>query len=403
LAKARVLRVIARMNLGGPAYNVALLSGRLNRNRFETLLVHGVVGPGEGSLDALARREGCRVEVIEELSPEMQPRSDLRALIKLIRIIRRFRPDIVHTHTAKAGFLGRIAAVLGQRPRPIVVHTYHGHVLEGYFGGVISRLYREVERRLTGISDCLVGVSQATVTDLVRLGVAPSSRFRVIPVGLDLERFSEVAAERGFAVRRLVNAGPDDVLLAFVGRLVPIKRVDLLLRAVASANARTSVCIRLAIVGDGELRDELEEQAARLEVEESVTFMGYIEDVTDVATGADVAVLSSDNEGTPVALIEAAAAGKPAVTTAVGGVPDVVIAERTGLLVPAGDAEAHASALVRLAEDAGLRSRMGAAAREHVLSRFTSDRLVAEIEGLYEGLLGSRSGRRSPFSERSSA
>src|SRR4051794_24109625 len=175
--------------MGGPAHHVSLLSGRLDPSRYETLLLHGDLGPGEDSLEDLVRQRHKNVAVVPGLGPELRPWQDLRALLALIRVIRRFRPDIVHTHTAKAGMIGRLAAALA-RPRPrVVVHTYHGHVLEGYFGAATNAFYRALERFLGRLSDALVGVSQATVDDLVRLRIAPPAKFRVIPVGLDLEPF----------------------------------------------------------------------------------------------------------------------------------------------------------------------------------------------------------------------
>jgi glycosyltransferase involved in cell wall biosynthesis len=389
LPPVRVLRVIARMNVGGPAYHVSLLSGRLNPERFRTLLVHGSLGRGESSFAWLAEREGCSVELVDRLGPEIRPLSDLRALARLAAIVRRVRPHIVHTHTAKAGMLGRFAAAAAVRPRPLIVHTYHGHVLEGYFGARKSRLYREAERGLALVSDRLLGVSQATVDDLIRLRVAPPERFRVLPIGLDLDRF--LGAERADreALRARIGAHPDEFLLAYVGRLVPIKRIDVLLRAMQRLRAGDTR-VRLVIVGDGESRPELERLAAELGVRDAVSFVGFLQDITEVAAGTDVAVLSSDNEGTPVALIEAAAAGRPAVATAVGGVPDVVTNGETGLLVNAGDHGALAEAVRCLADDAELRIRMGAAAREHVRDRYSSGRLVHDIEALYEELLRSR-------------
>jgi glycosyltransferase involved in cell wall biosynthesis len=390
-----VLRVIARMNIGGPAHHVSMLSGRLDPDRFRTLLVHGRIAAGEGSFEQLAEREGCTVEGVAGLGPEIRPLSDLTALVGLIGVIHRFRPHIVHTHTAKAGLLGRLAAVLGPGRRPIIVHTYHGHVLEGYFGRRTSAIYRFLERRLGSVSDCLIGVSEATVDDLVRLGVAGREQFRVIPIGLDLERFRDLDAKAAVSLER--GTGEEEVVAGYVGRLVAIKRVDLILRAVAQARRQGSP-IRLVVAGDGECRQELERLARELGLADSVEFLGYVSDASTVVARADLAILASDNEGTPVALIEAAAAGRPAVATAVGGVPEVVV-PGAGMLVPRGDYAALAAALDRCARDRPLRERMGAHAREHVLRHFSVDRLLNDIEDLYDELLArpaSVAGNRRP-------
>jgi glycosyltransferase involved in cell wall biosynthesis len=384
----RVLRVIARLNIGGPAYHVSMLSGRLDRQRFATLLVYGSLGEGEGSFESLARKEACAVKVLPDLNPELRPLADLRALLQLMRVIRSYRPQIVHTHTAKAGFAGRLAAVLSPGPRPIIVHTYHGHVLEGYFGRPRSALYRWLERGLARVTDCLIGVSRATVDDLVRLGVAPRDRFRVVPIGLDLSRFLQPSTDAVTALREQCGTRPGEVLVGFVGRLVPIKRVDVVLRAVAAAREQ-GVPVRLMVVGDGPCRASLEELAERLGIGDIVRFVGYLPDAGAAAAAAEIAILGSDNEGTPVALIEAAAAGRPAVATAVGGVPDVVTPE-TGLLVPAGDHAALARGLARLARAPELRAEMGGRAREHVIGRFSIDRLLSDVEQLYDELLAQR-------------
>jgi glycosyltransferase involved in cell wall biosynthesis len=383
--RIRVLRVIARLNMGGPAHHVGLVSGLLDQERYETVLVHGEVGAGEASLSSTADRLGVHRETVPGLRPELRPRDDLRALVWLVRRVRAYRPHIVHTHTAKAGMLGRLAAVLAGRPRPIIVHTYHGHVLEGYFGPLQNAFYRGLERGLGRISDVLIGVSQATVDDLVRLGIAPRSKFRVVPIGLDLDRFLEPPAGAGEQFRSEAGAAPDDVLVSYVGRLAAIKRVDVMLRTLAQAR-RLGAPVRLALVGDGEGRAELEALATDLGVSEHVWFAGYREDVVPVAAGADIALLTSDNEGTPVSLIEGAAAANPAVATAVGGVADVVTSE-TGILAPAADYDRLAAGLADLGLSADKRQRMGTAAREHVRTRFSAQRLVEDIDRLYRELI----------------
>jgi glycosyltransferase involved in cell wall biosynthesis len=335
----------------------------------------------------LAVAEGARTEHVSSLVQPPRPHRDAAALARIATIAKRFRPQIVHTHTAKAGFVGRLAGLGAVRPRPVVVHTYHGHVLEGYFDPMRERAYRSLEAFLARRTDCLVGVSQATVDDLVRLGVATAGRFRVVPLGLDLEPFARLEPDDGLAVRNEIGADEDDVVLTFVGRVVPIKRVDLLLRAVALAGR--SARLRLVVVGDGEIRGGLEGLSRELGIGGDVSFLGYRRDLPAIAAATDVAVLGSANEGTPVSLIEAAAAGRPAIATRVGGVSEVVTPE-TGLVVPSGDPEALAAAITNLAADPGLRARLGATARERALSRYSVQRLVADIRELYEGLLARR-------------
>jgi glycosyltransferase involved in cell wall biosynthesis len=382
----RVLRVIARMNVGGPAYHVSLLSGRLDPARYETLLVSGRMGRAEGSFDRLAERYGARHLIVDALGPELRPLDDLRAVYRLARIVRGFRPDIVHTHTAKAGLVGRLAARLAAGRRPIVIHTYHGHVLSGYFGPLQTGVYRWLERAMGLVSTRLVAVSRAVADDLVRLRIAPARRFEIVPLGLDLERFLAVTPAAGDPVRAELGLGDDDVLLATAGRLVPIKRLDVLLDAMARAVGEEPR-LHLAVVGDGELREELERHAHELGLAAKVSFLGFRDDLDAIQAAADIAVLSSDNEGTPVALIEAAAAGTPAVASRVGGVPDVV-APGCGLLVGAGDPGALAEAILVLARDRERRVELGAAAREHVRGRFSSQRLLADVDRLYRDLLG---------------
>ncbi len=377
--------------MGGPAQQAALLSGRrFFPERYETLLVHGQLAPGEESAAYLAEREGARMLDLPDLVQPVHARHDPVALGKLARIIRRFRPHIVHTHTAKAGFLGRQAALLAGPRRPKLVHTFHGHVLEGYFGPNKSKLYRGLERTLGKRTDQLIGVSEATVSDLVRLGVAERERFRVVPLGLDLGRFADREEELRETVRKELGLRDDQVLCTFVGRVVPIKQLDLLLSAIAEAREQNQR-VRLMIVGDGEQRPQLETLAERLGIGSAVHFAGYRRDLVSVWAASDIAVLSSANEGTPVSLIEAAAAGVPAVATDVGGVRET-LAPGSGAIVPAADPASLAAGILALASDPERRSRCGQAAQAHALGRFDAERLLDDIDRLYRELLnpGSR-------------
>lgn len=386
--RLRVLRVIARLNMGGPAKHVGLLSGkRMEKLGYDTLLVHGSLGTGEEALTEVAKAEGATMRFVSELAPPIRPASDAMALRRLIGIVRSFRPDVIHTHTAKAGFLGR-AAALSVHPRPVVVHTYHGHVLEGYFGPAKTSVYRGLERSAARISDQLIGVSQATVDDLVRLGVAPADRFRVVPLGLNLDPYKELALSPDQAARRELNIEGTGLLFVFVGRIARIKRLDVMLESIALARAAGEP-IQLAIIGDGEGRVDLEQLAMNLGIEESVHFLGYRTDLDRVMAAADVVALSSDNEGTPVSLIEAAASGRPVVATDVGGVRDVVTDE-TGIVVEPDDPEALAGGMVTLARNDDLRRRMGERARTHSIGNFSAGRLVGDIDSLYRELLSRR-------------
>jgi glycosyltransferase involved in cell wall biosynthesis len=383
-APIRVLRVIARMNVGGPAHHVSLLSGRAFPDRFATLLVAGSVASHEDSFDDLAARQGARLRTVPHLGPEVDPLGDARAIGTLARIARTYRPHIVHTHTAKAGLVGRLAALTVQ-PRPVIVHTYHGHVLEGYFSRAVSAGFTQMERTLAHFSDRLVAVSQATADDLVRLGVAPPERFEVIPLGLELERYLALPPGRSGPFRAELGLDDDAVLATFVGRMVAIKRADVLLEAVAAAR-RAVPALVLALVGDGPERPALEERARALGLADAVRFTGYRRDLPEILGGTDLAVLSSDNEGTPVSLIEAAAAARPLVSTRAGGVADVV-PRGAGVLVACGDAAALGAAIAEVAGDPRSWEAMGAEARAHARERFTPERLIERVAGLYDRLL----------------
>ena len=376
--------------MGGPAHQAALLSGRrFFPERYETILVHGALAPGEESLGHVAEQEGATAVYMPDIVQPVTPSRDLRALLRIAALIRRYRPHLIHTHTAKAGFLGRQAALIARGPRPVLVHTFHGHVLEGYFGPSKSRIYRGLERHLGHRTDVLIGVSQATVADLVRLGVAPAERFRVVPLGLDLGQYAAIDDDTRERERDELGIAADDVVCTFVGRIVPIKRLDLLIESFAAARASDSR-LRLLLVGDGEERSVLEEQVARLGLADSVRFLGYREDLAPVLAATDIAVLSSANEGTPVSLIEAGAAGVPSVATDVGGVGEALASDGAILASP-GDANSIAEAILLVADDGERRRRMGNAARSYALSRFGVDRLIGDIDGLYADLLKARS------------
>jgi glycosyltransferase involved in cell wall biosynthesis len=382
-----VLRVIARLNVGGPALHVAYLTAGLADRGYDTTLVAGTVGRGEESMAFVADAKGVRVEVIDELHRNISPLRDARAILRLARLIRRERPTILHTHTAKAGAVGRLAALLAGRARPpIIVHTFHGHVLRGYFNPVASRGFRILERVLAGMTTTLVAVSPEVQDDLVRLHVAPASKFAVIRLGIELDqRVGDDSAERT-ATRRLLGLGDDPFVVGWVGRMTAVKRTDVVVRVLGELVER-GVDAHLLLVGDGPDRDDLERYAHELGVVRRCLFLGYQEDVSRWYNAIDALLLPSVNEGTPVSVIESLAAQRPAVATRVGGTPDVIRDGVDGFLVDPSDGEALAERLAELARDPELRTQMGAAGRERVLQRYAVDRLVDDVDRLYRRLL----------------
>jgi glycosyltransferase involved in cell wall biosynthesis len=319
------------------------------------------------------------------LGREIRPISDVAALAALVREVRAFRPHVVHTHTAKAGLLGRLAARLAGVP--VVVHTFHGHVLHGYFGPVKNAVFRSLERALARSTDRIVAVSEAVRDDLVRYAVAPAARIHVVPLGLDLAPLAG-ALPKG-ALRGAAGVAAEAPLVGIVGRLVPIKDVGTFLSAAARVGAVRSD-VRFAIVGDGEERAALEGLARELGLAEVVHFHGWQRQMGDVYGDLDVVVNCSLNEGTPVALIEALAASRPVVATAVGGTPEVLGGGAYGALVAAGDAEALARAILETLAQPESAARRARAGRHVVLSRYSVERLLDDMDGLYRELLGAR-------------
>jgi glycosyltransferase involved in cell wall biosynthesis len=377
----RVLRIFSRLNIGGPSLHVILLSAGLRPLGYETRLVVGRESPREGNMLPLAAEKNVVCEPMVGLGREIAPLSDLRALAGLLRLMRAWRPQIVHTHTAKAGVLGRIAAQAAGVPT--VVHTYHGHVLRGYFSPAKTALFRWLETRLAGSADALVAVSESVKQDLVALGIAPASWIRVIPLGLDLAHLAARLPRGG--LRREAAVPPGAPLVGMVGRLVPIKDVPTFLQAariVAAARPEA----RFAIVGDGEERPALESLSRALGLDGRTTFFGWRRDLAAVYGDLDVVVNASRNEGTPVALIEALAASLPVVATRVGGTPDLLGEGERGWLVPPGDPESLARAVLETLERSEAARGRAQAGRDYVLKRHSSDRLVRDVDALYRDL-----------------
>jgi len=384
--RIKIVRIIARLNIGGPSLHVVNLNQGLSSDRFESLLVTGSPNPCEGSMFDYAQENGVQPLTIPEMVGEasLRPR-DIVALFRLYRLLRMERPQIVHTHTAKAGFLGRLAARMAGIP--VIIHTYHGHVLNGYYGPAKSWLLKMMERGLARITDRLVAVSVLVREDLITYRVAPPAKISVIPLGFDLEPFFDCESLKG-EFRSELGLGEGDKLVGILGRIVPIKNHRLFLESAAQI-AQQESNVRFVIVGDGVLRSEMEQYARDLWIDQRVFFTGWRRDLPRIYADLDLLVVSSNNEGTPVSAIEAMASGCPVVATRVGGLPDVVQDRETGYLVPAKQPQPLAAAMLELIRDPQRAAQMGRLAQLSVKERFSLDRLLRDTENLYEKLLNS--------------
>lgn len=383
MSTIRVARIISRLNIGGPAIQAITMTRLLDPLGYESLLIRGSEAGHEGSMDHLARQLG----VVPLRIPRMRREVGLRdaiAFAHLVRTLRRFRPDVVHTHAAKAGTLGRFAALACGQARPrVLVHTFHGHSLSGYFTSCQDALFLRIERFLARRTSRLVAVSEEVRDDLVRLGVAPPEKIEVIRLGFDLSRFqtdeTTRAARRG-ELRALLGIPADARVVTIIARLVPIKRVDRFLAIAEQLAEETDVWFLIA--GDGELREQLQSIALSPGLVDRVVWAGFQQDVPGVCFASDVVVLTSDNEGMPVSLIEAQAAGIPVVSTRIGGAATVV-GDAPGALVAADDVAGLARSVGALLRDLPAARASARAARERVVADFSLEALVRSLDELY--------------------
>lgn len=371
--RPQVLRLITRLNIGGPAIQALMLTREL-RDEFPTVLAAGRAPDREGELSDPLVYVRCL-----PLQREINPVIDFRALRATRRLADEIQPRIIHTHMAKAGTIGRVSARM-MRPRPRTVHTFHGHVLEGYFNRAASHAFLVAERSLAKRTDVLIGVSDDVRDRLLDLGIGTPHQWRVIPLGLDLDPFLRVRRPTGH-LRKEVEIPPGVSIVGSIGRLAAVKDVMLLMDSVARLAA-----VSLVIVGDGEEREALERRAGRPDLIGRVHFLGWRRDIPALLPDMDVVALTSINEGTPVSLIEALASARAVVATDVGGVGSVVQHDETGLLTKSRTPQAIASLLCRALEDKDLRERLGREGRARVARRFTQTRLVSDIRSLYDEL-----------------
>jgi glycosyltransferase involved in cell wall biosynthesis len=406
----KILRIIARLNVGGPARHVIWLTKELQDNEFCSVLIAGTIPDGEADMTYFAEQNGVRPVYIEEMSRELSVK-DAVALYRVYRRMKLENPDIIHTHTAKAGTVGRFAALIYRwltwrtligRPRDVkIVHTFHGHVFHSYYGPLKTRVFLTIEKVLARIAtNKIVVLSGRQLREInERFGIGKASQFKVIPLGIDLESFLDIDAKRkGF--RDQIGAGADEIVVGLVGRLTEIKNISLFLKA-ASVYAQTDQDgepkLKFVIVGDGHLRKRLESESEALGLGDIVTFLGHRPEISDLYFGMDIIALTSLNEGTPLSLIEAMAAGKPVISTAVGGVADLLgetedilddfqICQR-GITFESGSAQSLYKGLIYLAKNEKLRERLGSEGRQFVTARYSKTRLAEDVRELYRDLV----------------
>lgn len=375
----RLVRVVDRLNFGGPTYHVLLLTRDLPARGYDSTLIKGQIAPDEAEMTSVIDQIGVDFLNIPELTKAISLR-DVRVFWKLFRLFRQIRPQIVHTHKSKAGVLGRLAAFLAGVP--VVVHTFHGHAFDGYFSRLANLFVLIIERVLAHRTDAVITVSTQVRRSLLSYGIASPRRVHMVPLGFELDRFLTAnRSDDGF--RQELDIPSDVPLVCTVGRLVPIKGLQVLLKAARRVLLEIPDA-RFVLVGDGESRAELEALADKLELSDRVIFTGFRDDISRIYASADLVALSSFSEGSPVALIEALSAGCYVVATRVGGVADVVDSERLGLLVASGDDKALAEVMVH-----SLRSKQTVCVRDRkrIGMRYGIGRLVNDLDNLYCMLL----------------
>lgn len=402
----RVLRILNRFNLGGPVYNASYLSADL-LPEFETRLIGGAPEFGEAEATYIPESLGVHAEIVPSMQRAIRLKNDRQAYRDVRQIIREFKPHIVHTHAAKAGAIGRLAAFAEHVPA--TVHTFHGHVFHSYFGQLKTGIYKGVERKLAARTSAIIAISALQKHELCTVyQVAPPERTHIIPLGFDLSPFQANRESKRDAFRHNLNLPSETFVFGIIGRLTAIKNHHLFLEAFARVKANTSRPVKAIIIGDGELRETLERyanelgltsarcrhrsetegaQGERISTSYDICFTSWITAIHEVLPGLDAAVLSSRNEGTPVSMIEAQAAGVPVISTDVGGVRDVIDDGVTGLVVQPNDVEALANAMLELCSNRERHQLMQQAAPAHVVDRYSRNRLASDVRALYAKLL----------------
>ncbi len=394
LKKIKILRIIARLNIGGPAVHSILLTRYLNNDRFDSILIAGMIGKSEGDMMYLADANNIKPVLIKELGREISWKDDIIAFLKILKIVFKVRPDIIHTHTAKAGTLGRTAGIIYNTissHKAYLIHTFHGHIFNSYFSNLKTNFFILIERVLARFTDRIIVISKGQAKELSeRLKIKDKNKLKLIPLGLDLSPFYEAEKYCGLFKREL---GLDDTtkLIGIVGRLVPVKNHRMFLDAVKKYKKIDNKKVKFLVIGDGEVGEELKKYSIDFGIKDDVIFTGWRKDLRKVYADLDIVVITSFNEGTPVSIIEAMAAGKPVIATDVGGVRDLFTPkfeiQEEGILINSNDSDSLAEGIKFLLGNPEIAKDMGRMGRVAVKERFDIGRLVRDMEGMYERLI----------------
>ena len=400
--RMKIVRIIARLNVGGPARHVVWLNKALQNNEYQSVLLAGKVPAGEEDMSYFAAENAVHPIYIEEMSRELSPK-DVVSIWKVFRQLKREKPDVIHTHTAKAGTVGRLAGFLYRWlawKNVKIVHTFHGHIFHSYYGNLKTKVFLMIEKILArAATDKIVVISRQQYEEIhERFGVGVKDQFQIIPLGIDLEAFDGWRTKRDI-LRQEIGATDGDILVGLVGRLTEVKNHSLFLKVIKIRQEKAQMPnVKFIIIGDGHLREPLEQEAAALGIENSVNFLGNRNDTDVFYAGLDIIALTSLNEGTPLSLIEAMANEKPVISTVVGGVKDLlgeVVEEKEGfqvrergISVGSGEAENFYKGLLYLANSNKIRETFGQNGRHFVETNYGKARLTADIKNLYRNLTG---------------
>lgn len=391
----RILRILNRLIIGGPSLNATYLS-RYMAPEYETMLVIGGKDDHEQDATHLAENLGLETVVVPSMKRAINIAEDRKAYNDIKKLIKDFKPDIVHTHAAKSGAIGRLAASACKVP--VIVHTFHGHVFHSYFGKAKTNAFIQIERYLARKSSGIIAISDIQKQELGdTYKICPKDKIKVIPLGLDLDKFQQNKEEKRAAFRSKYLIADDEIAIGIIGRIVPVKNHSLFVASIAKLIPQSNQKLRFVIIGDGDMRQQTENELVSAQIDYAyfpnnnraaqAICTSWLTEMDVVFAGLDIVALTSHNEGTPVSLIEAQAAGKPVVSTNVGGVADVVLHNQTGIITPPNDADAFASALLQLTENAEKRIEFGIAGTHFVSSRYSYQRLVNDMSAYYQGLL----------------